>query len=140
MSDQVTHEQLQTFGAEMRESLRSSMSDVRLDLRAGFANVDVRLERLDVHLTELNGRTRKNELMGVRHEEQLKTVFNLLGRRREKRPAEQEEGAPEGRPRLISERDVRIVWMTLAAAGAVVTFGWKVVPAILEVFRAGGVR
>lgn len=97
--------------------LRDTLSRQNKD---GFDGVH---ERLDV----LNGRVGKNEVQGGEHGVRLINLEReVFKRRRSDTDDEAKDAAP------ITRRDLTVALATLSAAGAIVTFLWKVLPAMLK--------
>lgn len=95
--------------------LRDFITD---EMRRGFAGVHARQD-----IT--NGRVGRSEVEIGKQDVRLKNIEReVFHRRRTDRPRI-EEG--------VTTRDVRVVWATLAAVGAVVMFFWKLLPAIQRV-------
>lgn len=98
--------------------LRDTLTE---QIREGFKGVHARQDTT-------NGRIQKAEVAlaeyGVKLKNLEREVFPTGGRRKVD-PIERPKG-------YVSERDVRVAVVTLTSAGAVITFIWKLLPAILR--------
>lgn len=99
--------------------LRDTLSRQNKD---GFDGVH---ERLDV----LNGRVGKNEVTGGEHGVRL---INLEREVFKRRRSDTDHDEPKDDAAPLTRRDLAVALATLSAAGAIVTFLWKVLPAIAK--------
>lgn len=116
---------MSTLTREDLIDLRNMLS-TRLD--TGFSDLN---ERLDV----LNGRVGRGEVDLGKHDIRLTNVEREVFRASTRRPdpPDEDRRAPPEEDRLaITRRDVNVAIATVCGAGGVVTFLWKILPAVIR--------
>lgn len=106
------------------EALGTQVEGVRSGMRTGFDALSDRMDATNSHLKELNGRTRRNESDIARHDERIKFLAVT---------EEPEKADPENR--RITTRDVQMVSAGVIGAIAVLSFLFKVLPAVLKAIQ-----
>ena len=111
---------------------RDDLSDLRNDVREGFSGIHARLD-----IT--NGRIGKAEVDIAQHDVRIKNVEReVFHRRRDDRDDRSDDDQDRRRDyddRAITQRDVRVVFITLGSAGSVILFFWKILPALLAAMK-----
>lgn len=115
-------------GVVDKEDLRDLRDTLTALINEGFKGVHA---RQDV----TNGRIQKAEVEAGRQDIRLKNLERDVFHRRQtdRRPTAAED-KPDEESRALTRRELRIVLATLSAAAGIVTFVWKVLPAIVKAF------
>jgi hypothetical protein len=105
------------------EALGRQVEGVQSGMRSGFDSLSERMDATNAHLKELNGRTRRNESDIARHDERIKFL------------AVDDAEKPDSENRRITMRDVQMVSAGVIGAIAVLSFLFKVLPAVLKAIQ-----
>jgi hypothetical protein len=123
---------------DLREALRELREEISEDFNKGQAETNRRLDEVNQHLRTLNGRVTTGEIARAGDDVRMKNlereVFNRRRSDRE-RPPSSTTLAPQRLKGVVTDRDVRIVWLTLAAVVGVIEGLYRFGPPVFRFFR-----